>query len=228
MITINLNKKLFFSNESFSLDVNLEFEEKSFIALFGKSGAGKTSILKMIAGLMEPDKGFINVNGEIWVDTKKNFFLQPQERKIGFVFQNYSLFPNMTVRENLEFAMPDEKDFELLNHLMEIMEMQDFAGVKPSRLSGGQKQRIAIARALIRKPKILLLDEPLSALDMELGEIIKKMIISLHKEFGLTTIFISHNITDVLKLSERIYVIDKGRIIIDGDTKKIVREYIDL
>ena len=165
MIRIRLKKKLFTADGPLALDVDFECAQGSFVSLFGKSGSGKTTILRMIAGLTEPAEGFIQVEDEIWLDTSKKIHLPPHKRKLGFVFQDYSLFPHMTVRENLEFALGSPQDREMIEELLDIMHLKELEGRKPENLSGGQRQRVALARAVLRRPKIFLLDEPLAALD---------------------------------------------------------------
>ena len=216
MIQISLQKKLRAANGEMQLDVDIEIEQGMLVTLYGNSGAGKTSILRMIAGLMQPDKGLINVNEKCWLDTRKGISFKPQQRKTGFVFQDYALFPNMTVRENLEYALEKGQNKTIVNELVNIIELKDLQQRKPGELSGGQKQRVALARALVRKPAILMLDEPLSALDIKMRSLLQDYILRVHKEFNLTTILVSHDIGEIIKMSDKIFILDEGKITRQG------------
>ena len=216
MIQISLDKKLKAANGEMQLHIDVEIEQGELITLYGNSGAGKTSILRMIAGLMQPDKGFIIVNQQTWLNSQKDICLKPQQRKIGFVFQDYALFPNMTVKENLVFALEKGQNKGIVNELMSIIELEDLQDRKPENLSGGQKQRVALARALVRKPEILMLDEPLSAIDIKMRNTLQDYILKVHKEFNLTTLLISHEIGEVIKMSDKIFIIEDGKIIKQG------------
>lgn len=217
MIEIFLQKKLNASSGDMLLDINTNIEQGQFVTLYGKSGAGKTSTLRIIAGLLNPDLGKISIHGNILLDSSQKINLPPQKRKIGFVFQDYALFPNMTILENLSFALHKNQGKKILDELIEIMEIGDLRNQKPHRLSGGQQQRVAVARALVQKPALLLLDEPLSALDEEMRNKIQKYILQVHREFNLTTILISHDLAEVLKMSDQVLVLDHGKIIQSGN-----------
>ena len=165
MISINITKKLDTAEGSLDAEFKLDIYEGEFLTLFGASGAGKTTLMRMISGLEKPQSGTIKVNGEVWFDSQKKIDLPPQKRKVGFVFQDYALFPTMSVKENLLFAVENEDQKKGVDMLIEMIELTSLSNRLPNSLSGGQKQRVALARALVRQPKILLLDEPLSALD---------------------------------------------------------------
>ncbi|WP_106791517.1 ATP-binding cassette domain-containing protein [Aquimarina sp. Aq78] len=216
MIHIALQKKLTAANGAMQLDININIEQGQLVTLYGDSGAGKTSILRMVAGLLQTDEGLITVNQKTWLDTKKGICLKPQQRKIGFVFQDYALFPNMTVKENLLFAVEKGQNKEVVNELIDIIELGDLQDRKPKNLSGGQKQRVALARALVRKPEILMLDEPLSALDIKMRTKLQDYILKVHKQFNLTTLLISHEIGEVIKMSDTVFSIENGKIIKQG------------
>ena len=198
------------------LDVELSLEEGQLVTLYGKSGAGKTTLLLVLAGLLRPEKGHIKVGNEIWTDTEKNIQLAAQKRNVGFVFQEYALFPNMTIRENLLFALNKGQSEKIVDHLVDIIDLGQLQDRKPTTLSGGQKQRVALARALVKKPKLLLLDEPLSALDHEMRAKLQSYIMEVHKEFGLTTILISHDVSEIIRLSDYLVEIDQGKVIRQG------------
>ncbi len=216
MIELAINKKLKSSSGDMFLDVKFNIPTGKLIALYGKSGAGKTSLLKIIAGLLSPEKGIIKVDDKVWLDTDKRLNLSPQKRNIGFLFQEYTLFPNMTVRENLEFALTKGQNKKNVDELLEIVDLGDLQFRKSNSLSGGQKQRAALARSLVQKPKILMLDEPLSALDYEMRTKLQQYILQLHKEFKLTTILISHDISEIIKMSDYLMEIDHGKIVNEG------------
>ena len=216
MIEISIHKTLNFSNGDLKLQLETNLDEGSFTTLYGKSGAGKTSSLRILAGLLSPDHGKLIVHHSVWLDTEKNINLKPQQRKIGFVFQDYALFPNMTVRENLIYALNKGEDKQIVEDLVELIELGELQNLKPETLSGGQKQRIAIARALVSKPDLLLLDEPLSALDAELKKKLQDYILEIHRTFKLTTLMVSHDVSEIIKMSDRILVMDHGKIIKDA------------
>ncbi|RXK04703.1 ABC transporter ATP-binding protein [Halarcobacter bivalviorum] len=216
MIKIEIKKELHGSNGVMNLDINLDIKSKDFVALTGLSGSGKTTLLRSLAGL-EKAEGIIKVDNEIWQDEKE--FLPVQKRKIGFVFQDYALFPNMTVLENLFFV---NKDKELANHLLEITELWELKNRLPNSLSGGQKQRVSLCRALMNRPKLLLMDEPLSALDPSMRIKLQDEILQLHKEFETTTILVSHDPSEIYKLSNRVIVLKDGKIVDDGTAKSVL------
>ncbi len=217
MIHIALQKKLTATHGTMLLDINVDIERGSLVTLYGNSGAGKTSIFRMISGLLHADKGRITVNQKTWLDTEKRISLKPQQRKIGFVFQDYALFPNMTVKENLLYALEKGQNKEIINELIEIIELGDLQDRKPEKLSGGQKQRVSLARALVRKPEILMLDEPLSALDHMMRAKLQDYILKVHKQYNLTTLLISHEIGEVIKMSDKVFMIENGKIVKQGN-----------
>ena len=182
MIQFNAYKMLQTADGELPLDVSLTFEKGQFIAIYGNSGAGKTTILRILAGLTEAEKVQIKVGDEVWDDSQKKFHLPVQKRSIGFVFQDFALFPNLTVKENLEFALSKNDSKGIVPELIELMELQSLQNSKPQNLSGGQKQRVALARAIVRKPEILLLDEPLSALDDEMRFKLQDYILKIHQK----------------------------------------------
>jgi len=213
---LKVHKRLHSAGGEMDLSINFNIREGQFITLFGESGAGKTSVLRMIAGLMQPDEGLINVHDQIWYDSEKKINLSPQKRNIGVVFQDYALFPNMTVRENLQFALQKGQNHKVINELIEIVELGSLESRSPLTLSGGQKQRVAIARAIVQRPKILLLDEPLSALDAKIRIKLQDYLLDLHRSFGLTTILISHDVSEIFKLSDDVIKMKQGSIIKQG------------
>lgn len=224
MITLQLYKILKTSEGDLPLDINLKIEEGEFITIEGHSGAGKTTILRMIAGLLKPEEGKIQIGDKIWLDTKEEHFLQPQKRSVGFVFQEYSLFPNMTIEKNIEYALDNKKETEHVKEIIEIMELEALKDRYPLTLSGGQKQRAALARAIVRKPKILLLDEPLSALDTGIRLKLQDYILKIHKKLNLTTILVSHDIPEIFKMSDRVIRLSKGKITSEGNASNVFKQ----
>jgi molybdate transport system ATP-binding protein len=216
MIKITIEKKLHGANGEMDLNVDLEIKKGEFLALSGKSGSGKTTLLRILAGL-ESAKGSIEVGGEKWLSSKGS--LPPQKRQIGYVFQDYALFPNMTVEENLLFVHADKK---LAEHLLQITELSDMKERLPNTLSGGQQQRVSLCRAMMHRPKLLLMDEPLAALDPEMRIILQNEILRLHKEFGTTTIMVSHDPSEIYRLASRVVVLENGKFVNDGHPKEIL------
>lgn len=222
MIQIDLHKELQAANGKLYLDVNLSIAQGSFTSLYGKSGVGKTSILRMLAGLMKPDHGTISVANQLWFNSSKGIHLIPQKRKIGYVFQDYALFPNMTVEENLSFAQAKHQEKSLINQLIDMMELGALKTRKPRNLSGGQQQRVALARALVQQPTILLLDEPLSALDQEMRVKLQNYILKAHQELGLTTILVSHNVAEIMKLADQVIQLEDGKVMKQGSPAEVL------
>jgi molybdate transport system ATP-binding protein len=216
MTCFYLYKTLHAANGEMALDISVEIEPGQLVAVYGASGAGKTTILRILAGLTKPDKGSINIDNSNWLDTEKGVHLPTQKRNIGMVFQDYALFPNMTVEQNLNYALEKGQDESIIKELIDIMELQQLRNSKPSMLSGGQKQRVALARALVRKPKLLLLDEPLSALDNELRIKLQDHILEVHRRYKLTTILVSHDISEIYKMADTVLVLESGKIIKQG------------
>ncbi|MEA2019645.1 MAG: ATP-binding cassette domain-containing protein [Campylobacterota bacterium] len=216
MIKIDINKKLHGSNGQMDLDINLDIDKGDFVALTGLSGSGKTTLLRVLAGL-EDANGSITIDGEVWLDGKSK--LSPQKREIGFVFQDYALFDNMTVEKNLIFVNDDKV---LANKLLEMTELSELKNRYPNSLSGGQKQRVSLCRAMMNKPKLLLMDEPLSALDPQMRIKLQNEILALHKEFNTTTIMVSHDPSEIYRLCSRTIVLNLGKIIDDGTPKDIL------
>lgn len=224
MIQFSAYKMLQTADGELPLDISLTFEKGQFISIYGNSGAGKTTILRILAGLTKAEKVQIEVGNEIWDDSQKKQHLPVQKRSIGFVFQDFALFPNLTVKENLEFALSKNDSNEIVLELIELMELQSLQNSKAQHLSGGQKQRVALARAIVRKPEILLLDEPLSALDDNMRFKLQDYILKIHQKYQLTTLMISHSIPEIFKLSDKVIVVDKGKIIKEGTPNTVFAE----
>ncbi len=221
MIEIKITKPLHTADGEIDLVVNKEIQNGDFLTLFGKSGSGKTTLLRILAGLETPKTGTIIVDGEVWFDSSKKINLPPQKRNVGFVFQDYALFPNMSVRQNLEFALKDKNDIKKVDEILAIMEIESLSSMKPIHLSGGQKQRVAVARTLMTNPKMLLLDEPLSALDSAMRQKLQDELHEIHKRFGIISILVSHDISEVFRLSNRVFKINLGQITDDGNPSEV-------
>ncbi|MGJ0303201.1 ATP-binding cassette domain-containing protein [Aliarcobacter cryaerophilus] len=216
MISLNIKKELHGSNGVMNLDINLSLQNGEFVALSGVSGSGKTTLLRVLAGLEEAS-GEIIVDGEIWLNEK---IKKPiQKRDIGFVFQDYALFENLNVIDNLLYV---KKDKDLAKQLLNLTDLYELKNRYPNSLSGGQKQRVSLCRALMKRPKILLMDEPLSALDPHMRLKLQDEILTLHKEFKTTTIMVSHDPSEMYKLASRVLVLKDGKIIDDGLPKDIL------
>ena len=216
MIKIDISKKLHGANGEMDLKINLEIKQGEFVALAGLSGSGKTTLLRILAGLEEA-KGTLEIDNNIWLNEK--FCLASQKREIGFVFQDYALFPNFSVLDNLLYV---NKDKELANYLLKMTELEELKNRFPQTLSGGQKQRVSLCRALMNRPKILLMDEPLSALDSNMRTKLQNEILTLHKEFNTTTIMVSHDPSEIYRLANRVVILNFGGIINDGTPKDIL------
>jgi len=212
MIEIDFTKTLDGGAGSFDLELKLAIEAGAFTTIYGASGAGKTSTLRMISGLMTPDRGSLVVNDEVWYDSSKKINKKPQERSIGFVFQDYALFGHMTVLENLIFAKGKKDGTNSIDELLEVMELQQLQHRKPETLSGGQKQRVALARALVQKPKLLLLDEPFAALDNTIRFKLHEYLKRVQERYDLTTILISHEVGEIIKLADKVVCLEQGKI----------------
>ncbi|WP_343673192.1 ABC transporter ATP-binding protein [Chitinophaga sp.] len=210
MVKLSLQKQLHTADGELLLHLDLALAKGKFVSLYGASGAGKTSILRMLAGFMQPDSGSISVEGTIWFDSSRKINIRPQRRNVGMVFQDYALFPNMTVRENIAFALKKHESMKIVDELLEVTGLTKLALRKPQGLSGGQKQRVALARAIAQRPALLLLDEPLSAIDRELRRSLQETLQEVHRRYHLTTIMVSHDVEEIVKLSDKVIHIANG------------------
>ncbi|WP_457980475.1 ABC transporter ATP-binding protein [Ectopseudomonas composti] len=207
-------------------DINCEIGQGEFVTLLGPSGCGKSTLLRCIAGLTEVDGGRINLSGEDLVP------LPPQKRGIGMVFQSYALFPNMSVAQNVAFGLRMQKvakaeSEQRVREALEMVELGDFATRYPHQLSGGQCQRVALARSLVTRPRLLLLDEPLSALDARIRKHLREQIRAIQQELNLTTIFVTHDQEEALTMSDRIFLMNAGQIVQSGDAETLYTAPVD-
>lgn len=211
MIEVVLTSPRLFADGAGDLQVSLALATGSLTALVGPSGSGKTSVLRLLAGLDLPREGRIVVNDQLWLDTQRGVNRRPQQRSVGYIFQDAALFPNLTVRENIRFVTP-RGEHALAEQLIESTGLAPFASQKPARLSGGQQKRVALARALVRRPQLLLLDEPFSALDAVAASQLRQVVLDLHRAWGTTTLLVSHHPADVTSLADRVIHLNQGRI----------------
>jgi molybdate transport system ATP-binding protein len=221
MIDVDVRKKLIGAGGEFTLHARLRIKRGELAALFGESGAGKTTLLRILAGLTAPDEGVIRVGGETWLDTRRRINLPPQKRRIGFVFQDQALFPHLSVRGNLSYALPKHAERGFIDELLELTGLTTLQERRPNTLSGGQRQRVALARALARRPAVLMLDEPLSALDADTRRRLQDEILRLHKTLELSTLMVTHDIPEVFKLADRVFMVENG-VVTRDDTPAAV------
>jgi molybdate transport system ATP-binding protein len=213
MLELNLHKTLHSATGPLELAVELTLSQGEILALFGKSGAGKTTLLRIVAGLEQAQSGTIKWNGAEWLNTAQKRSLNAQARPLAMVFQDYALFPNMTVKQNIAFAQGAPSfDSPFVQELLAIMDIGKLAHRYPSELSGGQQQRVALARALARKPQLLLLDEPLSAIDDDARQTLQTQLLDLRKRYSFTAIIVSHDLGEIFRLADKVAVLDQGRI----------------
>ncbi len=216
--------------KGFTLDVEWEIGDELAI-LFGGSGSGKSMTLQLIAGLMEPDAGFIRSNGNVFFDKTSGINISPQERSLGYVFQDRILFPHMTVRGNIAYGLKNasgsEKE-EKVKEMIRLFHLQGLEDMSPSEISGGQKQRVALARALIGKPKALLLDEPFSALDNPLRLEMRKFLQEICVEFQIPVILVTHDVFEAYTMGDQVIVYSSGKVMEKGTPAEIFHLPADL
>lgn len=220
MLSVNITKNL----GDFSLNIVLEARE-GITALFGPSGSGKSLTLKSIAGLLTPDQGQIRLGDLIFFDDRRRINLPPQKRKVGYVFQNYALFPHLTVYQNIAYGikhLPKKEQRERVYQLLQKTRLIGLENKKPPNLSGGQQQRVALARALAPGPRLLLLDEPFSALDSAVKSRLRAELLDLLAENPIPTIFVTHSLDEAYSLSRYLAVIEGGRIIQQGEKEEVL------
>jgi molybdate transport system ATP-binding protein len=200
-----------------SFELSLALAVEGTVALVGPSGAGKTSVLRVIAGLARPDGGRVELDGERWVDAERGVFLSPEQRRVGLVFQEYALFPHLSVRQNVAFGGKERVD-----ELLERFRLSKLRAARPRELSGGERQRVALARALAREPGVLLLDEPLSALDAHTKATVRVELEELLRSLDLPTLIVTHDYEDAAALAETVGVLVEGKLRQLGTPEELV------
>nr|WP_221307484.1 ATP-binding cassette domain-containing protein [Rhabdobacter roseus] len=224
MLDITLRHSLSTATGQVPLKVDFRVRAGQIVALTGPSGAGKTTLLRLLAGLVRPQVGIIKVGNETWLDTEKKIQVPPQQRRVGFVFQDYALFPHLTVRQNLTFALEKGQNPAVVDELLSQTELGQLAHRKPAQLSGGQQQRVALARALVRQlaepsvagPRVLLLDEPLSALDRDMRLRLQELLLQWHRRYQLTIILVTHDLAELFRLADHVLVLEEGKLVREG------------
>ena len=202
----------------FRLHVDINAQDGVNI-LFGRSGAGKTTALRLISGMLTPDSGKIVFNGTVFFDSEKDINLPIHQRNIGFVFQNYALFPHMSAYDNIAYGAVEVTRIEEYLDLFKIAHLKDR---HPFELSGGEQQRVAVLRALATKPKLMLLDEPLSSVDEEVREVLLDELMKIRLIYKIPFIYVTHNVSEALRIGDFVYVIDEGRIVKSGEPAQVL------
>lgn len=208
----------------------LPTDTHSVTILFGSSGCGKTTVLRVIAGLERPESGLIRFGDDVWFDAGNRICLSPQQRNIGFVFQDYALFPHLTVRQNIGYALrgiPESEKARRIDGMLERFELTELGRRHPWQISGGQKQRVALARALIRSPRLLLLDEPLSSLDTSLREEVRNELRCHLRRIGIPTVLVTHDREETRLLGDQLVVMDKGRFQQSGPVEHVFKNPVN-
>ena len=217
-IKVDIKRKL----GEFSLDIHFQTESKR-IGILGASGCGKSMTLKSIAGIETPDFGMIQIDDKVLFDSANKVDLKPQKRNVGYLFQNYALFPTMTVAKNIAAGLKGSKEEKQkkVQEMIEKFELTGLADRLPGQLSGGQQQRVALARIMAYEPDVILLDEPFSALDVFLKDRLQQELIEMLKDYEGTVIMVSHSRDEIYRFSEELLIMDQGKPVIYGETKEI-------
>lgn len=220
MLKVRIKKNL----PGFNLDIAFDIDQES-LAIIGPSGSGKTMTLLCIAGLLQPDEAYIELNGRVLLDSTAGVNVSPQLRRVGFVFQNYALFPHMNVRDNIAFGIRRLARQEIdrrVDQLLDKMNMQEMGHRYPGQLSGGQQQRVAVARALAPEPEVMLMDEPFSALDTHVKERLERELLLLHQYYKGELLFVTHDLAEAYKLCSKMAVYESGRVIQFGSRQQVI------
>ena len=210
---------------SFQVDAAFRTSNSGITALFGPSGAGKTSVINMVAGLIRPDRGCIVVQGRTLFDSDHGVDLAPEERYIGYIFQDGRLFPHLTVRGNLTYGMkltPPSRRYIDFDQVLDLLGIEHLLDRRPAKLSGGEKQRVAIGRALLTSPRLLLMDEPLSSLDEARREEVLPFVIKLPRAFSIPILYVTHSIDEIQRLADSLVIMEAGKSIAVGDVNELM------
>jgi molybdate transport system ATP-binding protein len=226
MLEIDIHKEIHKASGAENLNVKAHFPSNSINVLYGPSGCGKTTLLRMIAGLSAPDSGKISFGDQVFYDSVKSINLAPQHRRAGFVFQDFALFPHMSVIENMAYAAVEGTSREQLVELLNELEIDNLRDRKPHTLSGGQKQRLAIARALAGSTGLLLMDEPFSSLDMKLRLKMYELLKRLNAHHKRTLVLVSHDLIEIKHLADNVVAFSEGRVIVSSEPEKMFKELL--
>lgn len=221
----NLHAHFQLAFSGFTLETDLQLPGRGVTALFGHSGSGKTTLLRCIAGLQRPDSGFLQVRGQVWQDSAKGVFLPTHQRPLGYVFQEASLFPHLTARKNMDYgrkrAVQSANDAELAA-IVAMLGIEHLLDKIPAQLSGGERQRVGIARALALKPQVLLMDEPLAALDLKRKQEILPFLERLHRELDIPILYVTHSPQEVTQLADHLVVLEAGKVVASGALAEVL------
>ncbi len=217
MLQVHLKKQW----KGFGLDVSFEIPRGKITVLFGPSGAGKSTILRLVAGLEIADSGNILHGGKVWFDDARRIDVSPQQRSIGFVFQDYALFPHLTVEKNVAYGVKGKESAKTVKELLSLIGLSGYERCYPAQLSGGQKQRVALVRAMARNPGLLLLDEPLSALDWETRARLQTDVKQIIHRFQSTALYVTHDVSEVYKLADYVIVLESGKVVKQGTPEDV-------
>lgn len=216
--------------DNFQLSVDASFPTEGVTAIFGHSGCGKSTLLRCIAGLEKPQEAYLSIKGSTWNDSENGIHLAAHKRHVGYVFQEANLFPHLTVLKNLEFGVKrndSAKRYEQLAQAIALLDIEGLLGRKPERLSGGERQRVAIARALAVCPELLLMDEPLAALDMPRKREILPFLKRVHREMAIPVLYVSHSPAEVRRLADHLIVMDAGKVTAIGSLEDMDKHLLD-
>lgn len=216
VLTINVKQQL----GDLDLDMNVELPMKGITSIFGRSGAGKTSLINILSGLTRPDEGYISLGKRVLYDSANNIYLPPEKRRIGYVFQDARLFPHYTVMGNLHYGC-DQKDPQHFNDIVTLLGIEHLLNRYPSSLSGGEKQRVAIGRALLMKPDMLLMDEPLASLDLPRKQELMPYLEMLAKEVNTPIVYVTHSLDEILRLADHMVMINQGKVVVSGNVNSV-------
>ncbi len=219
-----LDIKIKLAREKFLLDVDIAIDCAKVTTIIGPSGSGKSSLLSAIAGLIKPNDGYMNYRGETWYNQAQNCFVATQQRHLGMVFQDYALFDHLNVEKNIGFGVNGIDAGQKINIWLQKLHLSEQRTLYPKQLSGGQRQRVALGRTLITSPRLLLLDEPLSAVDASLREVLSRELKMLIQTSKVPVIHVTHDLAEAQYLADEILVMDKGKIIASGNTHKVFRQ----
>lgn len=217
MLQVHLEKQW----KGFGLDISFEIPRGKITVLFGPSGAGKSTVLRLIAGLEIADSGKILHGEEVWFDDARRIDVAPQQRSIGFVFQDYALFPHLTVEKNVAYGVKGKESAKTVKELISLIGLSGYERCYPAQLSGGQKQRVALVRAMARNPDLLLLDEPLSALDWETRARLQTDVKQIIHRFQSTALYVTHDVSEVYKLADYVIVLESGKVVKQGTPEDV-------